>query len=109
MRCMSERISIDELKDRVEGKTHLKINKAPERVIEEFKQLAHDSFGDDYGMTLTFLLDGYFESNQILQTISLGLIDHEQRISRIEEGKPQDNKDKDKTIKTFSGRVINNG
>lgn len=84
-----------------EKNNSLFISRVPKGTRETFIAIADEEFCSDYGMLLKFLVDKMLDtdSNIILNKLA----EHEERLSRIEDGGEQPQVTK---IKTLGGRTI---
>lgn len=76
-------------------KPALSISRVPEKTLEIFKELAKEEFCNDYGMCLKYLIDYAIQDMKYLEL--------SKRIAILEE---KILTEKEKTIKTLSGRII---
>jgi len=91
---------IKKIRNRVE--TGLSMSRVPRDTKEAFIAIADIEFCSDYGMLLKTLLDSYIKGGQ-LEILSNKLLDHENRLNRLEG--TQEPKKKI-TITTLSGKKI---
>jgi hypothetical protein len=77
--------------------TDLYMKRVSKQVVNEFKELANSQFLGDYGVCLKWLIEGFKKKDQEVYAF---LENHEERISNLEENKP--NKPK-KEIKMVNG------
>jgi len=65
--------------------TDLYMKRVPKEIAEKFKELANSKFLGDYGVCLMWLIEGFQKKDQEAYAF---LENHEQRISNLEENKP---------------------
>lgn len=84
----------------------LHINRVPEKTLNEFRDLAHDEFEGDYGMTLKWLFDLAMRFSPRVEQLESVIINHEKRLDFIENGGDTEEGDAPETISTVGGNEL---
>ena len=111
---LSDRIPIEELKKKFDSQQYsLKISRMPQRTHESFIEMADKMFASDYGMTLAFLIDQYFERIGVIEVMAEAIIDNQIRLNKLADtvytSDTKAPEQKSREIRMANGRIVRLG